>query len=205
MFKLSLFDGRRNRRAVVRSRRATFESLESRAMLQGNPFITFTGNVTGNPATLGPPALPALASQTVAEDFVAASAPPAAVGSSTVGGATVGASPVEGSPSGATFSSPSATVFGLQVGSSVNSVDTGVTLGGAGQPIGPATPGNISPNGPTPNNGTTSYSTVTQLIDRLAARSRPASQNSNTSSGAAGSQSSNSAVPIVPPTTNSDY
>ncbi len=202
MSRHSLFDGRRNGRAAGRSRRATFEALESRAMLQGNPFITFTGNVTGNPATLAPPALPALAIQTVAEDFVAASAPAPALGSSTIGGATVGGSQVEGSPSGATFSSPSATVFGLQVGSSVNSVDSGVTLGGAGQPISSPTPGNISPSGTTPNPYS---STVTQLIDRLAARSRAASQNSNTSSGAAGSQSSNSAVPIVPPTTNGDY
>jgi len=201
MPRRSLFDGRRNRRTAARSRIATFESLELRAMLQGNPFITFTGNMTGNPASLGTPALPPLAIQTVAENFASASASPApATGGSTVGGGTVGASQTLGSPPGATFNSPGSAVFGLQVGASVN---TAVNLGGAGAPANGGSPGNNSPNGATPNSGTTSYSsTINRLIERLADRSgiAGASRNSNIGAGAATSQPGSAAVPTIPPT-----
>jgi hypothetical protein len=198
MPRRSLFDGRRNRRTAARSRIATFESLELRAMLQGNPFITFTGNMTGNPAGLGTPALPPLAIQTVAENFASASATPAPA----AGGSTVGASQTLGSPPGATFNSPGSTVFGLQVGSSVN---TAVNLGGAGAPANGGSPGNNSPNGATPNSGTTSYSsTINRLIERLADRSgiAGASRNSNIGAGSATSQSGSAAVPTAPPTGN---
>jgi hypothetical protein len=188
----------------VRAHKTAIESLESRSMLQASPFTSFTGNMTGNPASLGPPALPPLAIQTVAEDFVSVSATPApAAGGSTVGGGTVGASQSLGSPPGATFNSPGATTFGLQVGNSVNSVDTGVPLGGAGQPINSGTPGINSPNGATPNAGATSYSnTINRLIERLASRpgASTASRNSNIGVGSATSQSDSAAVPTVPPT-----